>query len=1662
MGGAAGNPQAAPPQLVPAPHAYDEGGYGQTGAPANGHHIGQVGDKAAETSNAAYEYAHESDAIYGGEGTDKLSPMLGGGMMSTAFSVAQMQMTDYQNGQKVQEQIAYSTVQGSEHYDAIVNELAANGIEISTEAEQQVDDIEASQAMLAAASTGMLDYGALESSLEEAGEGSLSAYIGEKLLEAHNNGTPLNEIDFGTELLNPMSADSVAADQSQPRGGGISSAFSVGRMQMIDYQNSQGLVEAAQRGLIDMDTLNAVAQEAPGLTGEAMAYIAEVEANGGDYEAYTFEQYRADQSTASAMNEQYAELAAREMRAMFGDDSKVNKQTLLEAAEQHRQNFATAHSIYSNNFTTAEAYDAAVEDLAAQGVEITTGEDQQEEDMLTSNAIMAAAASGILDYDALAENMENIEDGSMAAYLANTLLDAHNNGVPFEEIDFGVEFPSPMEQYNAKEGNQPLPGGGGVMSTAFSVAQIQMVDYQSCQSLQQVAQMGIFDSEALNEVVGTLPEGTSNMTNVWLQYMADVSNNGGEFSAESFEKFQQARLESQDASASDKMPGGMGHDNISTPMLSVSFSVAQMQMTDYQNAQAVQEQIANSNIKDMDDYGSIVAELQANGIEIDVPEEQQAEDLASTQAMMAAASTGVLDYDALAASLEEAGEGSLSAYVGEKLIAAHGAGMSVQDIEFDSDLIRPNRPNFEMPEGTSGSGMTTAFAVAQMQMTDYQNSQGLLQAAQQGLIDQNALSIVVEQNAQSNAQNITAQMMNYIASAAAEGAEVDMQGFETFTQEYSGKIQDSNAAQEAPTQQGGEGNDTQVPMSSMMSVSYSVAQMQMVDYQNANAIQEQIAHAAIDNLDEYSEVVKDLQANGVQLASLDDTDVETLAKDMETTQAMLAAASMDMLDYDALAASLDEAGEGSLASHVATKLLEAHENGTPLNDIDFGTELLSPMSADSVAVDPANKFGGMTNMLAIQRMQMVDYQNSQSLIQAAEHGYLDMGAVSEAAETGNLQGISGDVVNYIAAANANGQEVSTEGYTVYRHEQEHAKMQEKLMEIMFKDQIEVKGGKGDDTIKLPNLEISKQVQDMIAADMQNVSAIQDQINKANIKDLDDYSAVVADLQANGVNISTDEEHMADDLASTQAMLAAASTGILDYDALAASLEEGAEGSLSAYIGEKLIAAHDAGMSIRDIEFDSDRINFTKPAYDMPKPTNGAGAGMGTAFSVAQQGLINQNALNIMIEQSAQNSGTMTARAMEYISYAAAEGVEVNTQGFETFTQEYTGKIQDNNEAQEAPTQQGGEGNDTQVPMSSMMSVSYSVAQMQMVDYQNANAIQEQIAHAAIDNLDEYSEVVKDLQANGVQLASLDDTDVETLAKDMETTQAMLAAASMDMLDYDALAASLDEAGEGSLASHVATKLLEAHENGTPLNDIDFGTELLSPMSADSVAVDPANKFGGMTNMLAIQRMQMVDYQNSQSLIQAAEHGFLDMDAVSEAAETGNLRGISGEVVGYIADANANGQEVSTEGYTVYHHEQEHAKMREKIMEGMFKDHIEVRGGKGDDTIIQAGGEGDDTLRPIPGKGNDTIIQAGGEGDDTLRPFPGKGNDINIQAGGEGDDTLRPFPGKGDDTIVQDGGIGIDNLLSKYGQDANTLPAGTDQLVYIGGEIATVVKNADNN
>ena len=760
---------------------YGRGGVGETRGPVrNG---GGVGETGSENNVPAAGGLNRPDH-----------------MLSISFSVAQMQMTDYQNAEVIQEQIAYSTVQGSEHYDAIVKELADNGIEISTEADQQVDDIEASQAMLAAASTGMLDYEALEKSIEEAGEGSLSSYIGEKLLEAHNSGTPLEEIDFGTELLNPMPAEDAVntRNASAASGSGMTTAFSVGRLQMIDYQNAQGLVEAAQRGYLDIEAVNAAAQGEDNLimTGQALSYISETEANGGDYEDYTFEQYREDNPANAA----YAQPANKdEMTELFydirekraaenaaadggeGDDTMISGGAGSDTISHAPGGLSTAFSVaqmqmtdYQNGQAVQEQilastvhdpqqYDAIVEELAANGIEITTEADQKGDDIASCQAMIAAASTGMLDYDALAASLEEAGEGSLSAYIGEKLLEAHNSGTPLNEIDFGSEMLNPLSADSVATDAQP--GAAGGVSTAFSVGRMQMIDYQNSQGLIEAVQRGLIDMDALSAAAQDAP----GLTGEAMAYITEVEANGGDYEAYTFEQFREDNAAGAGGSMNDQY-AEFADMNLHAPK-----GAEEIIKGDYQYAQILQETMDKAFIDTMDDYESVIADLKAKGIEINTDEAMKREDMASVQAMLATASTGVLDYDALAASLKESGEGSLSAYIGERLIAAHDAGIDVQEIEFESDRINIPKPSFERPDDKNKEqggpgGMSSAFSTAQMQMVDYQNAQGLLQAADQGLIDENALNALIEQNAQ-NSGTMTARMMEYISTVQANGGD---------------------------------------------------------------------------------------------------------------------------------------------------------------------------------------------------------------------------------------------------------------------------------------------------------------------------------------------------------------------------------------------------------------------------------------------------------------------------------------------------------------------------------------------------------------------------------------------------------------------------------------------------------------------------------------------------------------------------------------------------------------------------------------------------------------------------------------------------------------------------------------------------------------------------
>ena len=193
--------------------------------------------------------------------------------------------------QEVIEQLQYErlTLDNQDEYNAILDDLAANGINLDVDDKQKAEDLQSSQALLAAASVGVLDYEALASVLDEAGSGSLSALIGEKLLEAHNSGTPLERIDFGTNMLQPITAS--------PGGESFHSSDpqkEIDRQIHFDRMNAQGLRLAAERGLIDSDAVkSAVDSDTYDMqTGRVLRYIADVESKGGDYAANPYNQYR--------------------------------------------------------------------------------------------------------------------------------------------------------------------------------------------------------------------------------------------------------------------------------------------------------------------------------------------------------------------------------------------------------------------------------------------------------------------------------------------------------------------------------------------------------------------------------------------------------------------------------------------------------------------------------------------------------------------------------------------------------------------------------------------------------------------------------------------------------------------------------------------------------------------------------------------------------------------------------------------------------------------------------------------------------------------------------------------------------------------------------------------------------------------------------------------------------------------------------------------------------------------------------------------------------------------------------------------------------------------------------------------------------------------------
>ncbi|MBQ7568585.1 hypothetical protein IJT17_07255 [bacterium] len=782
-------------------------------------------------------------------------------------SVQQMIQQDQENTQAVAERIERMAIDNPEEYNAVVEDLAANGVEINVDPEMQAQDLENTQAIMAAASAGVLDYDALAASLEESGEGTLSSYIGAKLLEAHNNGTPLEEIDFGTDLVQPMSADRLAGvDPSTLGGGGLTSSIGAFTTAMLDYTTANGLAKAQELGLLDK------------------AAVKEAVQNG------TFDNWQTGDVLTRANS----------------------KNTIQEMMEQDQANAqAISERIQHLAIDNPEEYNAVIEDLAANGIEINVDPEMQGEDLERTQALMSAASAGVLDYEALAESLNEAGEGSLSAYIGEKLLEAHNNGTPLEEIDFGTELVQPMTAERLA-GMSPSGNGGGMSSTLQVLTQT-MLDQATATGLSKAQERGLLDFGAVKD---TVQNGT-------------------------FENW---------------------HTGDTLKHIDQTNNIYQMYTQDQENAQAAADRIQHMAIDDADEYNAVVEDLAANGVELNVDPEMQAEDLENTQAIMAAASAGVLDYDALAASLEESGEGTLSAYIGAKLLEAHNNGTPLEEIDFGTELVQPMSAESLAgadPNAPAG-GMSSTLQTFTRFALDKTTADGLDKAYERGLIDHGAAREAIQNGTYDNWR----------------------------TGDALKSIEHKHSLDEM----------VQNDMQNKHSVGDQIQHMMEQDQQNANAISEQIQHLAIDDADEYNAVIEDLAANGVEL----NVDPIMQAEDLERTQGIMAAASAGVLDYDALAESLNEAGEGSLSAYIGEKLLEAYNNGTPLEEIDFGTELVQPRSAENLAgLDPSTLGGGgMSSALLTASTSMLDYSTAKSLEKAQERGLIDNEAAKEAVQNG--------------------------------------------------------------------------------------------------------------------------------------------------------------------------------------------------------------------------------------------------------------------------------------------------------------------------------------------------------------------------------------------------------------------------------------------------------------------------------------------------------------------------------------------------------------------------------------------------------------------------------------------------------------------------------------
>ncbi len=221
----------------------------------NIHRGGGVGDDVISHGGSGDDVIYGGsgdDVIYGGSGSDNIH--LSG--MSTIFSIGQMQMVDYQNSQEISQNMSENAPRMDmndylEMKDSMPTEGAGGMTSVYAIGQMQMVDYQNAQSLYHMADSGLLDEGAIQDMLDSGEfEGTMYAQVAEQILNGDTEGLASWNFQDARDHQRPE-----VPSGSTGGGMGMSTIFSIGQMQMVDYQYAQDLDKMARNGLIDIDAL---------------------------------------------------------------------------------------------------------------------------------------------------------------------------------------------------------------------------------------------------------------------------------------------------------------------------------------------------------------------------------------------------------------------------------------------------------------------------------------------------------------------------------------------------------------------------------------------------------------------------------------------------------------------------------------------------------------------------------------------------------------------------------------------------------------------------------------------------------------------------------------------------------------------------------------------------------------------------------------------------------------------------------------------------------------------------------------------------------------------------------------------------------------------------------------------------------------------------------------------------------------------------------------------------------------------------------------------------------------------------------------------------------------------------------------------------------------